>query len=316
MRWKISRTLSAACLIFQLLACIVPMIVLVAGCEKTEPESGPVYSNKGSSKEAKVYSLAVVPVYNPAKLLEVYQPIADGLNKRIANTPFRLETSRDFPDFEAKIRRRGPEILLPNHLQAIIAINSGYHVILKGSKPEMLKGIVIVRKDSGIGQPSDLKGKSVSYPAPTAILASIMTQYFLHRNGIDVNGDITNIYVGSMDSAIMNVFLQQTAAGGAYLPAWQVFQKDHPDEASQLKIIWETETLATIPILLRNDVPLDVQQQIVSYFTSLGETDEGREILKNVAVDAYFAASDMDFQAVRKIIADFQRDIRPIEGLE
>jgi phosphonate transport system substrate-binding protein len=78
---------------------------------------------------------------------------------------------------------------------------------------EMFRGIILVRKDSGIHKVTDLKGKKVSYPALTALAATMMPHYYLHTHGIDVNRDIENLYVGSQESSIMNVLRGHVAAG-------------------------------------------------------------------------------------------------------
>ena len=86
----------------------------------------------------------------------------------------------------------------------------------------------MVRRDSGIKQPADLKGQGGGLPSPTALAAAIMPQWFLHQHGVNVNRDIENRYVGSQESAIMNVYLGQTAAGATWPPPWRLFQKDRP----------------------------------------------------------------------------------------
>ena len=40
-----------------------------------------------------------------------------------------------------------------------------------------------------------------------------MPQWYLHERGIDVGRDLINRYVGSQESAIMNAYLGQAAAG-------------------------------------------------------------------------------------------------------
>ena len=45
-----------------------------------------------------------------------------------------------------------------------------------------------------------------------------MPQYYLHQQGIDVNRDIQNAYVGSQESSIMNAYLGQSAAGVTWPP--------------------------------------------------------------------------------------------------
>ena len=153
-------------------------------------------------------------------------------------------------------------ILLPNPWQTLEAMKVGYHVIAMAGDAEDFKGIFIVRKDSGIKTPADLRGKVVSYPSPTALAACIMPQYFLHRNGIDVNRDIENAYVGSQESSIMNAYLGKSAAGATWPPPWRLFQQDHPAEAAQLKVIWETPSLLNNSVMVRDDVPAAVGRRV------------------------------------------------------
>ena len=97
---------------------------------------------------------------------------------------------------------------------------------------EMFRGIILVRKDSGIRKVTDLKGKKVSYPAPTALAATMMPQYYLHTHGIDVNRDIENLYVGSQESSIMNVLRGHVAAGATWSVPWKIFQQENPRDGS------------------------------------------------------------------------------------
>ncbi len=71
---------------------------------------------------------------------------------------------------------------------------------------ENFRGIIIVRKDSHFNQVRDLKGKAVSFPASTALAATMMPQYYMQTHGLDVTKDIDIRYVGSQESSIMSVF--------------------------------------------------------------------------------------------------------------
>jgi len=66
-----------------------------------------------------------------------------------------------------------------------------------------------------------------------------MPQRYLFNNGIDINKDIENRYVGSQESSIMNALLGESAAGATWPPPWRLFQKDHPEEAAKLEVIWK-----------------------------------------------------------------------------
>lgn len=298
-----------------LIIALAALIAALVGCDNSGSPAGPVFAEKEAAQKRPGYPVALIPIYNPSRSSEFYAPLVEGLNKLLPEGGFTLETSRDFPDFEGKIKRGEPALIWPNHLQALIALKSGYHVIVSGTAELPLRGLLVVRKDGPIAKPADLKGKAVSFPSPTALLASVLTQHYLYRQGLDVNRDIESKYVGSMDSAIMNVYLKQTAAGGGYTLSWEAFKKDHPAEAADLKIIWESEPLAYNVVMLKNDVPKDVEEKIVAHLTGLKNTDAGRVLIRRMGVTGYSPASDMDVGQIQRLIDEYQKNVRPIEGL-
>lgn len=237
---------------------LLVLVLSLCGCQSEPEHTGPQYGDASSVTQDRGYHVAIHPLHNPTKLFQAYQPLIDYLNARIVGAHLNLEASKDYADFEKKYQVRGPEFILPNPWQTLQAMELGYNVIAMAGDPLDFKGIFIVRKDGRITQPADLKGQSVSYPSPTALAACIMPQYFLYQHGIDINREIDNNYVGSQESAILNVFLKKTAAGATWPPPWRAFQKDHPDQAAELKVIWETEPLLNNSFMVRDDISPDL----------------------------------------------------------
>ena len=287
--------------------------VLVA-CMPDAPTASLRYNDQPQPGQAPVYRLAVHPLHNPQKLHTAYQPLVEHLNRQLPGVKFELESSRDYQAFEAKFRQRGPEFLLPNPWQTLQAIKAGYHVIAMAGDASDFKGIFIVRKDAGIAQPVDLKGKSVSYPSYTALAAAILPQAYLHAHGINIQRDIQNVYVGSQESSIMNVFLKQTAAGATWPPPWRQFQQDHPEEAAQLQVAWETPSLMGNSVMVRDDVDAALAQQVATVLLGLAQTAQGTTILATLQTAAFYPANDASYQVVTDYIARFERDVRPVES--
>ncbi len=292
----------------------VLLLFASAACERSpETPTGPRYSSAPTADATPLYRLAIHPLHNPRKLSEAYQPLIDHLNERIAQARFELEASRDYQAYEVKFRARGPELLLPNPWQTLEAMKVGYQVIAMAGDAEDFKGIFIVRKDSGIRSPADLKGKTVSYPSHTALAACIMPQYYLHTHGIDIKRDIRNRYVGSQESSIMNAYLGEATAGATWPPPWRLFQKDRPDEAIQLEVIWETPPLMNNSIMVRDDVPATVRDQVRELILALDGTDQGRAILAGMETARFYPADDASYQKVREYVARFEQEVRPVE---
>ena len=291
---------------------VLALLLIGLGCEQEQQSPGPKYG-VSSSDPVVAYHFAVYPLHSPTKLIQAYQPLIEYLNARLKGMRFTLEASRDYANFEEKYQGRKPAFLLPNPWQTLQAMKAGYSVIAMAGEPKDFKGIFIVRKDSNIRDPSDLKGKAVSYPSPTALAACIMPQYFLHTQGVNINTDIENRYVGSQESSIMNVYLQKTVVGVTRPQPWRAFQKDHPAEAGELKVLWETESLINNSVMIRDDIPEEIRKQVQRLLVELHETEQGKAILAGMEIARFIAATDQDYEVVRSYVERFEKEVRAVE---
>lgn len=289
-------------------------LLLLAACDGgSQQAAGPQYRSAPAAAAAPVYRLAIHPLHNPEKLTEAYQPLVDHLNRNVPGARFALEASRDYQVYESKFRGREPEFLLPNPWQTLEAMKVGYRVIAMAGDAEDFRGIFVVRKDSGIREVADLRGKAVVYPSRTALAACILPQYFLHSRGIDVNRDIDNRYVGSQESSIMHAYLKQAAAAATWPPPWRLFQRDHPKEAAEMEVIWETPHLMNNAVMVRNDVPAEIGERVRRLLLELGNSPAGSQILASMATAHFHPADDAAYEPVRRFIQRFEQEVRPVE---
>lgn len=285
----------------------------LAGCG-SESDKGyvPQFADKppGGATE---YVFAVHPLHNPTRLFSVYGPIVESLNSGMPGVRFRLEASRNYEEFEKKLYARRFEFALPNPYQTIKALEHGYRVFGKMGDDQNFRGIILVRRDSGINAVADLKGKTVSYPAATALAATMMPQYYLHKHGLDVNRDITNLYVGSQESSIMNVYLGNVAAGATWPLPWTTFVKEQPDKARELTVKWETETLPNNSLVARDDVPRPIVERVSGLLFALHTTEEGRKMLERIPLSRFEPATDRTYDSVIAYVGRFAAEVRPVE---
>lgn len=288
--------------------------MFLTACDKNESSSqGPQYASAPTKSSNITYRFAVHPLHNPKKLIQAYQPLINHLNNNIDGVLFELEASRDYQSYEAKFRAREPEFTLPNPWQTLESIKVGYNVIAMAGDAEDFKGIFIIRKDSPIGEISDLQGKVLSYPSHTALAASIMPQYHLYMNGINVNKDIDNKYVGSQESAIMSAYLKESDVGVTWPPPWRLFQKDHPAEAAELKLIWETPPLMNNSVMVRDDIPVSISKKVQQLLVDLDRTEDGKAILNTMSTSKFHLAVNASYEPVKTFIDRFEKEVRHVE---
>jgi phosphonate transport system substrate-binding protein len=281
----------------------------LAGCDGDEPARGPQYLAQSPLVGQRVARFGVHPLHNPQKLHQVFDPFMAYLNQRVADVRFELEASNNYAHFEAKLRAREMEFALPNPYQALIAQDWGYRVIAKLADDNDFRGLIFIRRDSRIRHPLDLKGKAVCYPAPTALAATMLPRHFLATHGLDLRHDVSERYVGSMESSLMNVVRGQVAAAGAWPPPWRQFQREHPQEAAQIMPIWQTQALPSLAVMARLDAPEARVTALLKALEQLHVAREGRGVFAGMGMEGnhFRAAGNSDYAPVRAFIDKYAR---------
>jgi len=297
---------------FALLLCVV---ALAGGCGESGGQAGyrPQFGDRPATVPTRTeYLFGVHPLHNPSRLFELYGPIVDVLNASIPEAHFSLEASRNYEEFDKKLYARHFDLALPNPYQTIKALKHGYQVFGKMGDDEMFRGIILVRRDGSIRNVADLKDKAVSFPAMSALAATMMPQQYLSEHGMPL-GNYEPRYVGSQESSIMNAYLGNTVASATWPPPWIAFKKDHPDYAAQLKILWTTDALPNNSLMARDDFPPQLLQRVGTILFSLQDSKEGQEILAHLPLSGFEAANEETYRPVREFITHFSRTVRSLE---
>ena len=258
------------------------------------------------------YVFGIHPQRNPEKLRAVFGPLIGYLNKHVQGATFVFEASRSYAAFDQKLYGRQFAFVLPNPYETVKATEKGYRVFAKMGDDDDLRGLILVRRDSGISNVFHLKGKAVSFPAPTALAATLMPKLFLQTHGLNVNSDIQPLYVGSMESSIMTVYMRNAAAGTAYPPAWRMFKKEQPKIAAELKVLWETDSLPNNSVMARDDVPRDLVDRVAQALFTMQTNPEGRAVLARMDLSAFEPASNETYDPVRVFLQKYQAALGPL----
>ncbi|MBT4838959.1 MAG: phosphate/phosphite/phosphonate ABC transporter substrate-binding protein [Methylococcales bacterium] len=273
----------------------------------------PEFSDSSPIASEPEYIFGVHPLHNPQRLQEVFGPLMDYLSEHIDNARFKLEASRNYAAYDKKLYAHKFHFSLPNPFQTINAIKKGYKVFGKMGDDENFRGIILVRKDSGIEKVTDLIGKAVSYPAPTALAATMMPQYYLQMHGVDVVKQLDNRYVGSQESSIMNVYLKNTVAGATWPPPWSALSEERPELKKELKVIWQTPHLPNNGLVVLPNVPASVVNKVSQLLFNLHQVEKGKKILAVMHLSSFESANNATYQSVRDFIVKFSEKVRPIE---
>jgi phosphonate transport system substrate-binding protein len=283
-------------------------------CDRTEDSYMPTFSNKAPLLVEEL-PFGIHPLHNPLRLFEIYEPLILHLNHvlqqdaRFAHIHIKLEASTSYATYEKKLYAGYFAFTLPNSYQTLEALKKGYDIFGKMADDDKARGIILLRKDTPIEEISQLKGKSVSYPACTAFTSTLLPQYFLYQQGLDIHKDLVNFYTGSQESVMMNVFLKRTIAGTTSVLSWERFQEKRPDITQYLDIRWYTQALPNSSLMVRHDISEELRAAVTQFFLNLHTYPEGQFLLRRIPLSQFEHATSETYQPVAKFMQQFMETV-------
>jgi phosphonate transport system substrate-binding protein len=237
------------------------------------------------------YSFGVVPQFDRRQLFAIWNPILDELGKR-TGLSFKVVLAPDIPSFEKEFLKGAYDFVYLNPYHLLKANHAvGYQPIIHDRSD--LLGILVVRRDSPLNNPADLNGKTVAFPSPNALGASLLMRADLSTL---FHVRITPLYVKSHDSVYLHVVKGLADAGGGVmrtLGEQEEFVKD------SLKIIYVTRPMPSHPVASHPRVPGGDAEKVRRAFLEMAATPEGRALLSKIPFNHPVPASLADYTPMR-----------------
>lgn len=144
------------------------LLILSLSCSAIASEQKIVTNNQ-------VYTVGIVPQFDTRRTIKIWRPILDDLQKR-TGLRFTLRGSATIPAFEQEIKAGAFDFVYMNpYLITRIKNKQGYIPLVR-DVGRSLHGILVVLKDSPIQSVKELAGKTIAFPAPNALGATLLTR--------------------------------------------------------------------------------------------------------------------------------------------
>lgn len=222
-----------------------------------------------------VYKFGVVPQFAPRKLADIWLPIFEELENR-TGLKFVMIGSTRIPDFEISFLAGDFDFAYMNPYHAMVASLEQGYVPLNRDHGRKLFGILVVKKDSTIQGVKELHGKTISFPSPNALGASLLMRADLAKQ---VEIEIKPRYVDTHSSVYLNVIFGKTPAGGGVMGSLRQQDQEVQDA---LRIIYKTRQMSPHPVTAHPRVPADHVELVRKAFLEMGKTDKGAALLAKV----------------------------------
>jgi phosphonate transport system substrate-binding protein len=246
--------------------------------------------------------MGIFPRYKAAETTTMFTPLANLLSERLGRKVV-LVTSKDFESFWKGVTERRYHIVHYNQYQYIQS-SKFYRVIAYNQEfgKDAVAGVLYVRKDSGITQVSQLRGRTIIFGGgKDAMLSYIAPRFLLMQAGLKET-DFKSEYAVSPPNAALALYHKQADAtgGGDILIDLPVVK--NAINTDDIKVLAATEPLLFLPWAVNRSISEKLGESIQSILVDLGNSEEGRKILKAAATTGLGKAGDKDYDPHRKMI--------------
>ncbi len=249
--------------------------------------------------------LGIFPRRDAVLTTRLFKPLASYLEQELGR-PVALEASASFEDFQQRLSESRYDLVHMNQYHFVKSHQTqGYEVLVQNEEfgEPSIRGALYVRKDSGISEVSQLKGKTILFGGgKRAMMSYVVPVYLLREAGLQ-EGDYSPRFASSPPNAVLATFLGQADAGGAGEVVRRLPMVHKKIDVEALTLLAVSQDLAHLPWAVRPDMPPPLRQKIRQLMLDLKQSDAGRAILKSARLSGFNPAQNSDYDEHRRIIA-------------
>lgn len=246
----------------------------------------------------------VFPRRNVADTEKSFSPLAAYLGANLGR-PVSLVTFKTFDTFWKAVQAQRFDVVLYNQFHYIRSA-ADYHVIahIEEAGRSTISGVIYVRKDSGITELAQLKGRTIIFGGgEDAMVSYISTSALLRRAGLK-KSDYKPLFAINPPNALVALIRRQADAAGAGdtvpdLP--EVMSAVNSHELTQLA---KSAPLLQLPIAVKRTMPAELRTSIQTMLAELKSNSAGAQVLKTAGLTGIDRAEDKDYDPQRKIVAE------------
>jgi phosphonate transport system substrate-binding protein len=245
--------------------------------------------------------VGIFPRHKAAETTTMYTPLANHLSERLGRKVI-LVTSKDFESFWKGVTEGRYDIVHYNQYHYIHSAQS-YRVIAHNQEfgKNAVAGALYVRKDSGISEVSQLRGRTVIFGGgKDAMLSYIAPRFLLMQAGLKEEDFKTEFAVNPPNTLLALYQKQADAAGGGDILIDLPVVKNAIN-TDEIRVLATTEPLLFLPWAVKRSMPAKLGESIQAILVDLRSSEAGKQILKAAQTTGIGKAGDRDYDPHRKM---------------
>ncbi len=259
--------------------------------------------------------IGLIPEENIFRQMDRHRPLAAYLSKHIG-VNVKLTILSRYGDIIDRFVSRKMDGALFGAFTGVLAMEKigvepvARPVSLDGSSTS--QAYVFVRKDSGIRQIKDMRGKRMAFVDRATATGYLYFVALLKENGItDIDKFFREYYfTGSHDAAVHAVLDNRADVGVAKKKIFNKLAEKDPLVRNDLVVLHMSPEFPDTTLCLRKELSEDIKRRIRDVLLSMDKDREGVEVLKKMDAIKFIKANREDFTPLFDMTRKAGVDIR------
>ena len=249
-----------------------------------------IYYSLSSSVNAQALLLAISEGtsggLDAAQVIAKYKDVGDAIGRGM-KASVNVVFVRDFATLEEglKTNRYAFVMARPSDYPARAMRDSGYNYVAN-AKPDG-QCYIVVKKDSPLKTLADIKGKKIALPEKVAYMSKFCAAE-LRSQGIDLEKEKNVTYV--KEQAAVTFYLDNKFADVGAVASYSGVGKNW--EKNGDRILHKSVPQPYFPLVAYSKISALQIQSVQRELLALSNTDNGKEVLKRIGVNAFDAGSE------------------------
>ena len=176
-------------------------------------------------------------------------------------------------------------------------------------------GYIFVKKDSGINNVADMKGKTLALVERATTAGYVFPLAWFKRQGVDDIGTYFNDYFfsGSHDGTIDAVLDNRADIGAAKNTIYDRMRKSHPQIDKELVILANSPRVPSNGLCVSKNLDQKYRAQLTDLLLNLHQDSQGIGVLKKLGAKRFVETSREDYKPVLDLATDAGIDLGKYE---
>jgi phosphonate transport system substrate-binding protein len=260
--------------------------------------------------EKKDITIAILPCLDEVMTLEKFYPLIKYLKKQ-TGLDIKIVVPKNFDSLQSGLIKGDIDFTLQDpHTYVKLSQLFNRDILIRIFNPEgktCENGVFLARKDSGIKNIGDLRGKTVLFGPKLSLTRWIAARELLTDNGIDLDKDLKAYFnSGCCVDIVFNVYLKEADAGVVckhFLESDSYGKTDLGVDLQQLVVIGKTKEVPMRVFAAHKGLPDDIVNPVVQSLLELNRENPAHEkILHSAELGGFQKTNDKEYDDIRTLI--------------